>query len=253
MDISLALILVVCVACFLAGIMNASGGSGGLLSIPALMFAGLDPHLAIGTNKVQAVMGLGLAVARYIRGGFVRARLAIPCAVFGAGGAVLGSQLSLLASNTVLFYLMFALLPVCAWAVLSNKGVDAERSEDVVITAKLVATVAAIAFVCGVYDGFYGPGSGTFLVVGLGMFTTLGVKTVAAHAKIINLCDNIAAMVVFLLNGKAVVWLGVLAGACSMVGAWFGAGAVVQNGAKIMKPLLCVALVLLVVNLVTQL
>ena len=252
MDISLALVLLVCVACFLAGIMNASGGSGGLLSIPALMIAGLDPHHAIGTNKVQAIMGLTVAVIRYIKGGFIHWQLAIPCIICGAGGAVLGSNLSLLASDKLLIYLMFALLPLCAWAIFSGKSVDHGRTEDVTVTPKLLATMGLIALVCGFYDGFYGPGSGTFLVVALGIFTPLGVKTAAAHAKVINLCDNLAAFVVFLVNGKVLVWLGIVAGICGMVGAWIGAGAVMKNGAKIMKPLLLVALLLLVVNLITK-
>ncbi len=253
MSISLALVILVCVACFLAGVMNASGGSGGLITIPALMFAGLDSHFAIGTNKLQAIMGLGLAVVRYIKGGFINGKLALPCVVFGVSGAVLGSNLSLLASNTFLFYLMFALLPLCAWAVLSNKGISPDRSEELVITRKLLLTISAIALVCGFYDGFYGPGSGTFLVVALGMFTPLGVKTAAAHAKVINLCDNLAAVIVFLINGKVVVWLGLLGGACAMLGAWVGAGATMHNGAKFMKPLLLLALLLLVINLVVEL
>ena len=252
MDISIGLVILACVACFFAGIMNASGGSGGLLSIPSLMLCGLDPHYAIGTNKVQAIMGLTVAVVRYIRGGFIHWQLAIPCVICGAGGAVAGANLSMLASDKLLIYLMFAALPLCAWVVLSKKGVSEERSEEVVVTPKLLATLGIIALVCGFYDGFYGPGSGTFLVVGLSLLTPLGVKTVSAHAKVINLCDNLAAFVVFLVNGRMVIWLGVLVGICSMVGAWIGAGAVMKSGAKIMKPLLLVALILLVINLITK-
>lgn len=253
MEISIWLVLVACVACFLAGIMNASGGSGGLLSVPALMLCGLDPHWAIGTNKVQATMGLFVAIGRYERNGFLDWRLVIPCALCGAGGAVLGSKVSLLVSNQVLMYCMFALLPLCAWAVLSGKGVDETRPEGVTVTKKLVLTMAAIAFCCGFYDGFYGPGSGTFLIVALGIFTPLGVKTASAHAKVINFSDNIAALIVFLINGRVLVWLGLLAGACGMIGAWVGAGAVIKDGSRIMKPLLLLALVLLVINLVTEL
>ena len=253
MDISIGMVLVVCVACFLAGIMNASGGSGGLISIPSLMLAGLDAHHAIGTNKIQAIFGLGLAVIRYARQGFLNVKLCIPCIICGAIGAIGGSNLSLHVSNTVLVYLMFALLPFCAWAVLGGKGVDPTRPEGVTVTAKLLVTMGAIALICGFYDGFYGPGSGTFLVVGLGLLTPLGVKTASAHAKVINLSDNVAALVVFLINGSAVVWLGLMAGVCAMVGAWIGAGAVMKNGAKIMKPLLLLALVLLIVNLITKL
>ena len=252
MDISIGLVIVACVACFLAGIMNASGGSGGLLTIPGFMLCGLDPHYAIGTNKVQAIMGLGLAVVRYIRGGFVNWKLAIPCVVGSVTGAVVGSNLSLLASDKLLIYLMFAVLPLCAWAILSKKGVGEERDETVTVTPKLLVTLGIIALVCGFYDGFYGPGSGTFLVVAISMLTDLGVKTTAAHAKVINFSDNLAAFVVFLVNGRMVLWLGILGGACAMAGAWIGSGAVMKSGAKIMKPLLLVALVLLVINLVTK-
>ena len=252
MDISIGLVIVACVACFLAGIMNASGGSGGLLSIPGFMLCGLDPHYAIGTNKVQAIMGLGLAVVRYAKNGFINWKLAIPGVLGSVTGAVLGSNLSLLASDKLLLYLMFAALPVCAWAILSKKGIGEERDETVVVTPKLLVTMGILGLCIGFYDGFYGPGSGTFLVVGLTLLTDLGVKTVAAHAKVINFSDNLAAFVVFLVNGRMVLWLGILAGICSMIGAWIGSGAVMKSGAKMMKPLLLVALVLLVINLVTK-
>ncbi len=253
MDISIGLVVVVCVACFLAGIMNSSGGSGGLISVPSLMLSGLDSHQAIGTNKVQAVMGLTLAVVRYARGGFIKWQLAIPCAAGGAIGAIIGSNLSLLVSSDFLFYFMFVLLPICAWAVLSHKGVDPTRSEEIVITRKLILTVSLITLIVGMYDGFYGPGSGTFLVVAMGAFTPMGVKSVTAHAKVANLADNVAALIVFLINGKVVLWLGLLAGACNMIGAWIGSTAVMHNGAKIMRPLLILALVLLVINLIIEL
>ena len=107
----------------------------------------------------------------------------------------------------------------------------------------IVATLSA--FVIGMYDGFYGPGTGTFLIIAFTVFAKLSIKTSNAQAKVINLTSNITSLIIFLLNGEVLLSVGLAAAACNMVGGYIGAGLVMKNGAKIVKPSIIFVLILL--------
>jgi len=240
--------LIVCPLCLLAGILNASGGSGGLISLPAMLIAGLPPHLAIGTNKLQAVMGMGVANVRFIKSKLLDFKLAAISICFAVGGASIGSQLSLLCDETALKYIMVGILPIAAFFVLNRKLFEKERSDDLASTRRTYIAVCASAFLIGIYDGFYGPGTGTFLIIAFMVFGELSVRRASAQAKAVNFATNLTALLVFLVNGEVNIWLGLAAGACNMIGAWLGAGLVIDFGAKVMRPAIAVALVLMVLK-----
>ena len=95
------------------------------------------------------------------------------------------------------------------------------------------------------YDGFYGPGTGTFLIIAFTFFAKLDIKTANAQAKVINLTTNVTALVIFLINGQVLLPLGLAAALCNMIGGYIGAGLVMKNGAKIAKPSIILVLILL--------
>ena len=110
--------------------------------------------------------------------------------------------------------------------------------------------IAALsAFVIGMYDGFYGPGTGTFLIIAFTVFAKLSIKTSNAQAKIINLTSNITSLIIFLVNGEVLLSVGLAAAACNMVGGYIGAGLVMKNGAKIVKPSIIFVLILLALKI----
>ena len=154
--------LVVCFFVFLAGFVDSIAGGGGLISLPAYMIAGLPVHTAIATNKMSSSMGTFVASFHYMKKGFMKWKICIP-AVFGAiAGSWIGSHLALLISEKALKIAMLVVLPVILFYVLRSKalkGKDENATE--VINGMLIFKSILIAAVVGIYDGIYGPGTGT--------------------------------------------------------------------------------------------
>ena len=251
MEITFQTFLIVCPFLFLAGLVDAIGGGGGLISLPAYLIAGLPPHTAIATNKMSSTCGTALATLRFIKNKLVNFKLALPAAIAAVIGSAIGANLSLLVTETVLLYLMIAILPVCAFLVL-NKKLFHDGSEDEIILNKRTYKIAVvIAIIVGLYDGFYGPGTGTFLIVAFTIFAKFSIKTANAQAKIINLTSNITSLIVFLLNGEVLLTLGLAAAVCNMAGGYIGSGLVMKNGAKIVKPSIIFVLFLLAIKIFT--
>ena len=196
-------------------------------------------------------MGTAVATGKYIANGFVPWKLA----PFGIAGAVLGSSfganLSLLVDDTILRLAMLAVLPVTAFYVLKTKNF---REEDLQIPfARSALLTAAIAFAVGIYDGFYGPGTGTFLIL---LLTGLGGMTLAKAnglTKIINLTTNISALTVFLINGQADLPLGLTAGLFGIAGNWLGASGFTKKGAGFTKPVMLLVLGIFFVKVIVEL
>ena len=142
MNITLETFLVVCPFLFLEGLIDAIGGGGGLISLPAYLIAGLPPHAAVATNKLSSACGTTLATYRFIRNVLVNLKLAIPSVIAAIIGASIGASLSLLLNEN-----------------------------DIVTLDKHTYMVVIIAaLIIGMYDGFYGPGTGTFLIIAFTIF-----------------------------------------------------------------------------------
>ena len=206
MQLTPEMFLIVCPMLFLAGLVDSIGGGGGLISLPAYLFAGLPVHMAIATNKLSSACGTSLATARFIRKGLVNLRLAVPSVAAAVLGASLGAKLSLAISETVMKYVLFAVLPVAAFFVL-NRHLFRDGGKEAVADRRTVTVCLLSALLIGAYDGFYGPGTGTFLIIAFTVFARMSVSSANAQAKVINLTSNVTSLVVFLLNGQAVISL----------------------------------------------
>ena len=250
MELTPVTFLIVCPLLFLAGLVDSIGGGGGLISLPAYLFAGLPVHMAIATNKLSSACGTSLATARFIRKGLVNLKLAIPSVAAALVGSSLGAQFSLAISEEVMKYILFAVLPIAAFFVLNRHLFqDSEKHEAVADRRTLVVCVIA-AFVIGMYDGFYGPGTGTFLIIAFTVFAKMTVNSANAQAKVINLTSNIASLTVFLINGQVLIPLGLAAAACNMAGNWIGSGLAISKGARIVRPVILLVLLLLLLKLI---
>lgn len=244
--------IIVCPLAFIAGFVDSIAGGGGLISLPAFIFAGLPVHQAIGTNKLSSTMGTTIATIRYAINGYMVKEfvvVGVACGLIGSWG---GSTLALLASDTVLKAIMLVALPFIAFFVLKTKNLDA-FSQDSLPLGKAMAITAAIALAAGLYDGFYGPGTGTFLMLLLPALAHQDVRTAAGTTKAINLSTNVAALVVFYFNGAVLLPLGLAAGAFNIAGNYIGAGKFTEAGAAIVRPIMLVVLVLFAAKLVFDL
>ena len=244
--------LIVCPMLFLAGFVDSIAGGGGLISLPAYLFAGLPVHMAIGTNKLSSACGTSLTTVRFIRGGLIRWKLALPGVAAAMVGSSLGSRLSLVTDEVVIRGVLFVVLPVAAFIVLNPRLFPEREAQELIVDRRALTVCVLAALIIGFYDGLYGPGTGTFLIIAFTVFARLSVSAANAHAKVINLTTNITALLVFLRGGTVLIPLGLAAAACNMLGNYVGSGLAMRGGAKITRPVILIVLALLLVKLLTE-
>ena len=249
MDLTLQTFLIVCPMLFLAGLVDAIGGGGGLISLPAYLLAGLPMHNAIATNKLSSTCGTTLTTVRFIKEGLVNWKIAIPTIVFAILGSSLGANLSMMMDEGIMQKVLFVVLPVVAFIVMNPKLFRDKAEETLVVNKRLWFAVNASAFIVGIYDGFYGPGTGTFLIIAFTVFAKMDTRSANAQAKVINLTTNITSLAIFLFNGQAILLLGLAAAACNMAGNYIGAGLAASKGSRITRPIIILVLCLLLLKI----
>lgn len=242
--------LIVCPLVFLAGFIDAIAGGGGLVSLPAYMLAGLPPHLAIGTNKLSSAIGTTVATAQYISKGFMVWRLAIPAIVFSLLGANIGSNLTLLVPENIFLIIMLIALPMIAIYVFTHKSLS--NTVEPEITRRVWVVVLASAFFIGMYDGFYGPGTGTFLMLLLTGAAHLTTRQSAGITKAINLSSNVMSLTVFLLNGTVLLPLGLTAAVFGMAGNYLGARSFIKKGDAIARPVIIIVISIFIIKVIYE-
>ncbi|MDR2099865.1 MAG: TSUP family transporter [Campylobacteraceae bacterium] len=248
MELELTAYFIICPLIFLAGFIDAIAGGGGLISIPAYLFAGLPPHFALGTNKLSSTIGTLIAAFRYYKNGFTDIAVCIPSALFALVGSFIGAQITLLINENVLQKTLLVLLPIIAVYILKNKNLTIIKNQFT--RKKIFVYSSVISFIVGAYDGFFGPGTGTFLVIAFIGIAHINPRIAAGNAKIINLSSNIAGLSVFLYNGYVSVTLGLCAGIFSILGSYIGAGLAIKKGSNVIRYAILFVLSLLFVKMV---
>ncbi len=253
MDPLIHTLLIVCPLVFLGGVVDAVAGGGGLITLPAYLLAGLPPHSAAATNKCSSMFGTLLSTVRYLRHGCWHR----PTAAVSVAGALLGSwlgaQLNMFLDEKYLYWVLLCALPVAAVAIALKPDLGARDRTAVHSAGVLRVRCAAIALALGCYDGFFGPGTGTFLLLALSVFCGFDLLTASGNTKLMNLSSNVAAFTAFALGGKTVWAVGLTAAAFGMLGNYVGSGLALKNGAKVIRPMLLLVLALLVGRLAWEL
>lgn len=249
MEITLTTFLIVCPLVFLAGLIDAIGGGGGLISLPAYLFAGLPAHMAVGTNKMSSACGTSVVTVRLLKNRLVDLKLSVPAILMAIAGASVGSNIALVVPEEVFLKIMVFVLPVIAVLVLNKKIVRDDGADKIEHSVKTYIVTGIISFVVGIWDGMYGPGTGTFLIIAFTAILKMSMKSANGLAKIVNLTTNITSLAVFLMNGVVIVELGIVAAAFNMLGGYIGAGLAIKNGGKIIRPVILLVLVLLLIKI----
>ncbi len=241
-------VLLVCAA-FVAGFVDAIAGGGGLITMPMLLLAGASPIEALATNKLQGSFGAATAVVAYARAGHVKPMqqlgMALMAALAGAAGAVVAH---LMPADALRIIMPVVLVAVALFFALKPGLSDADRVERI---KPAVFAFTAVPLV-GAYDGFFGPGAGSFYMLGFVMLAGFGVLKATAHTKMLNFASNIGSLLLFAVGGG--VWWGVgLAMAVAQIGgAALGARLAMRVGARLIKPLLVVTSTALALRLLWQ-
>lgn len=251
MTLTLLHFVIVCPLVFLGGFVDAVAGGGGLISLPAYLIAGVPAHNAIATNKLSSAMGTTLTTVRFARKGFIPWRQAAVCVVFAFLGSSLGAKLALKIDGSIFTLLMLVILPLVAVYVLRGKSLG--QGEQAPCSPRRTFVVGALAaLVIGGYDGFYGPGTGTFLMLAFTGLAHMELTRANGVTKAINLTTNLSALAVFLLNGKVLLPLGLVAGCFGILGNYLGTRFFIQGGVKFVKPVILVVLTIFFVKVLLQ-
>ncbi len=248
MELGFDLIAFLAAAAFVAGMIDAVAGGGGLITIPALLAAGVPPVAALATNKLQSTFGTAGACFAYARRGHIDfRRFAIP-AMTAFLGSALGAFLVTQIDPTFLSGLLPALLVAMALYYLLAPPMGEEDRHSRAGPALL----AAMAFIIGCYDGFFGPGTGSFITTALVAIFGMGLIRAVAHTKLLNLASNVAALIVLVAAGH-VLWVAGLAMAVgSLAGGQVGAHVAIRFGARAARPLLIIVSLALTAKLLTD-
>ena len=251
MPLTPKMVIIAVVGVFLAAFVDGIAGGGGIISVPAYLIAGLPTHLALGTNKLSSVVGTAVSAGRFIRGGYIDWKLGIPSVALALYGAHLGTKLQLALDERYLKWMLLIVLPVVAFIVLKQKKLPEETLP--MPWGRRAAIVWAASFICGAYDGFYGPGTGTFLVLIFCNLAKMDVRTAAGNVKLVNVSSNFGAVYTSFMAGKVFIALGLIAGVASIIGHFIGSGLAIRDGSKIVRPVVLVVLVALAVKVITEL
>ena len=244
-------VALICVGVFVAGFVDAIGGGGGIISVPCYLLAGLPPHFALGTNKLSAGVGTLVSTLRYIKHGYINWHLAIPSVATALTGSYFGTRLQLMVHENYLKYMLLVVLPLVAVVLLRQKKLPEEPGEINVWKQRAIVWTASL--VIGIYDGFYGPGTGTFLLLVFCGLAKLDLRTASGNVKLVNLSSNIGAVVTSFMAGKVLVPIGLIVGVFSIAGHYLGAGLTIKNGSKIVRPVIFTVLGLLAVKVIVEL
>jgi uncharacterized membrane protein YfcA len=239
-----------CLAAFIGGVVDAIAGGGGIITVPALLAVGLPPHFALGTNKGQAVWGSAAAIVRYARAGLLDRRSALRSFPLALVGSALGALLVLQIKPGVLRPLVLVLLVAAAVFIAFVRVPSPSEEKPRVPSAALLG---AIAFLLGGYDGFFGPGTGTFLIVLYVALLGISLARASADAKVVNCASNFAALVVFSIQGVVVWSLAAPMLVAQIFGGWTGAHLAVRGGNRFIRLVVVLVALALVVKVACDL
>jgi uncharacterized protein len=248
MELGPEILALLCAAALLAGFIDAIAGGGGLITVPALLAAGLDPVSAIATNKVQGSFGAAAATAGFARAGRIDfALLKWPLAAALAGAAAGAATLTRVDPAWLTVILPVLLVGVALYFLFGPRASD----EDV--HARLAPLAyAGVAAGIGFYDGFFGPGTGSFFALSLVSLMGMGLTRATAHTKALNFASNIVSVAVFALGGHVLWGVGLCMAAGQLVGGWLGSHAAMRFGGRLIRPLLVAICLAMVVKLLAD-
>jgi uncharacterized membrane protein YfcA len=236
-------IVVLFVVAIVAGIVDTIAGGGGLITLPMLLFFNIPPATALGTNRLQATIGELSAIIFFIRKKALNFKFLLNGIVFTAIGAVAGTMLAYsINEKTLAFILPILLLLIAAYSLLSHKILTDAESHQLLSTKNFLILSGLII---GFYNGFFGPGTGSIWILAFVVLLGSSVSQASINAKPLNFIGNLVSLSVFLFLGKVAILIGIIMGLGQILGAFIGSHLVINKGAKIIKPIFIIVVILI--------
>jgi uncharacterized protein len=240
------LILILMGVALVAGFIDSIAGGGGLLALPSLLLAGLDPVSALATNKLQGTFGTASATHTFWKKGLLKPRAHVVEIITVLMGSALGVLCVSIAPTDLLKQLMPPVLIIIALYFAISQKLSVHGSKPLM---PLGAFSFGLAPAIGFYDGIFGPGTGSFFMVALTSLFGVGLIEATARTKLLNFTSNIAALILFAAGGHMVWVLGLAMGVAQVAGAQIGGRVAIANGAKIIRPLLVIMCIAMAIRL----
>ena len=248
-EIATDLALMLMLAAFIGGFIDSIAGGGGLITVPALLLTGITPIEALATNKLQGSFGSGTAALTYARAGHVRPSEQLPMALVSALAAAAGAMMAHLIPADLLRIIMPVVLIAVAAFFAFRKGLSdqdrVQRMKPAVFALTVVPAIAA-------YDGLFGPGTGSYFMMGFVLLAGYGVLRATAHTKMLNFASNLGSLVIFIPSGSVLWAVGFGMALTQTMGAWLGAKLAMRIGARLIRPLLVVTSTAMALRLIWQ-
>lgn len=249
-EIGATIIVILSIVSFIAGFVDSVAGGGGLLLVPSLLISGLPPQIALGTNKFAATLGTSTSLANFIRNKKIVWTIAMRGVLFALLGAFLGTKSILLLNNELIGKVIVFLLPIAIFITLLPKKNGSSKTNFSRLDLNL--KVPVICFLIGFYDGFFGPGAGSFFIISFHFLIGLGLVESSATSKVFNFISNLGALITFIFAGKVIYLLGLPLAGANILGNFIGSHLVIKKGASIVRFILIVSLSILFISLVLK-
>ncbi|HJV34341.1 TSUP family transporter [Geomonas sp.] len=216
-----------------AGCIDAIAGGGGLITVPVLLGIGLPPQVALGTNKLQSTFGSASAMFHFVKAGTVNLRDARRGIFWTAVGAGIGAYtVQQIDPGFLKRFIPYLLLAILAYTIFTPKL----GAEEVHPRMRKEVFYTVFGLLIGFYDGFLGPGTGSFWVISIMLGLGFDMRKGTGYTKLFNFVSNIVSLVVFIVGGKVVLLAGLLMGAGQACGARVGAKLVIHKGTRFVRP-----------------
>lgn len=244
----LPVIALLCLMSFLAGFIDSIAGGGGLILLPSLLVAGIPPQLALGTNKLAGTCGTAMALLNFVKNGKVIWKLALVGVGFSIVGSTVGTKTILLCDQETTAKIIIALLPITAIITFLPKRQLKTTHHDL-SQKDIYLFTPLICFAFGFYDGFFGPGTGTFLTFAFYAFLGLHLINASAITKVFNLSSNVGSLATFALADKVLYGIGIPIAVCNLAGGYLGSLLAIRKGHAFIQFFLLLVFGLLFVTL----
>ena len=247
-----SVLIILCAVAFTAGFIDAIAGGGGLLTVPALLTAGLPPHMVLGTNKLAATFGSFTASLTYYRKQLFNPRFWRYSLIFTAVGAVLGTVVVDMISKDTLEKVLPILILLAAIYTLFNRMQPDDNLQLPKRDSKLFWQQRIQGLTLGFYDGIAGPGTGAFWMVSTMALYRINLLLTCGVARTMNFISNGFSLVAFIALGHVNFALGIAMGLCLMLGAWLGAHSAIKFGSRFIRPMFICVVVAIALRLAWQ-
>ncbi|TGE31030.1 TSUP family transporter [Desulfosporosinus sp. Sb-LF] len=244
-------LFIICTLGFLAAGVDAIAGGGGLISLPALLMVGVPPHLALGTNKFAASMASLNSSVAFARSGKVQFSLVKWQIPFTFIGASLGVWAVLGVSSAFLNKAVLILILLVGIYTLLHKNLGMENKFEGLNSIN-IAVGCLLALALGFYDGFFGPGTGSFLIFSLITIFGFDFVVASANSKVLNFVSNFTSLLLFAWNGKILLYYGIPMALFMVLGSLIGTKLAINYGAELVKPIFVTMSLLVAAKLIYQ-